>query len=51
MFLEVRQSNRYALSLYEALGFGRVGVRSDYYSDPREAAVLLALERVPHTFP
>jgi len=51
VFLEVRQSNRDALSLYEALGFGRVGMRSDYYSDPREAAVLLALEKVPNTFP
>lgn len=51
VFLEVRQGNRDALSLYEGLGFARVGVRSDYYSDPREAAVLLALEKVPRWFP
>lgn len=40
-FLEVRQSNREALSLYEGLGFVRAGVRRSYYAEPREDAVLL----------
>ncbi len=44
--LEVRQGNRRALSLYESLGFVQVGLRSDYYSDPREDAVVLALDRL-----
>ena len=46
-FLEVRESNREALSLYEALGFVRVGARRGYYSEPLEDAVLLARERLP----
>lgn len=50
-FLEVRQSNRDALSLYGALGFARVGSRRDYYPDPPEDAVLLALEKLPHLLP
>jgi ribosomal-protein-alanine N-acetyltransferase len=40
-FLEVRASNREALSLYVGLGFVRAGVRRGYYSEPREDAVLL----------
>jgi ribosomal-protein-alanine N-acetyltransferase len=43
-FLEVRESNREALSLYEGLGFVRVGARRGYYSEPLEDAVLLARE-------
>ena len=44
--LEVRRGNRKALSLYESLGFVQVGLRSDYYSDPSEHAVVLALDRL-----
>jgi ribosomal-protein-alanine N-acetyltransferase len=39
--LEVRRSNHAALKLYQSLGFGVVGERQDYYSHPREDAVLL----------
>jgi ribosomal-protein-alanine N-acetyltransferase len=46
-FLEVRRSNREALSLYEGLGFSRLRVRKDYYSEPREDAVVLGRERLP----
>jgi len=43
MTLEVRRSNQAALALYEKYGFVRVGVRSRYYSDNREDAVLMSL--------
>ena len=43
-FLEVRESNREALSLYEGLGFVRVGSRRGYYAEPLEDAVLLVRE-------
>ena len=41
--LEVRQSNAAALSLYEKMGFIRVGMRRNYYTLPRENAVLMSL--------
>ena len=40
-FLEVRESNVPAQSLYEAMGFLRVGVRKDFYEHPREDAFLM----------
>lgn len=40
-YLEVRQSNEEALALYHAQGFRPVGVRPDYYRDPREDALVL----------
>lgn len=39
--LEVRASNREARRLYASLGFHETGERKDYYSHPREKAVLL----------
>ena len=41
IFLEVRESNRPALCLYESLGFEAVGVRRDYYDDPKENAIIM----------
>jgi ribosomal-protein-alanine N-acetyltransferase len=41
VYLEVRESNRAARSLYERLGFSEVGRRRGYYRRPREDAVLL----------
>ena len=41
--LEVRESNKAAISLYEKLGFTRVGIRRDYYERPKEDAVLMTL--------
>lgn len=41
-FLEVRRSNRPAITLYERLGFIPVGVRKRYYPDNREDALLMA---------
>jgi ribosomal protein S18 acetylase RimI-like enzyme len=40
-FLEVRESNRAAISLYESLGFSRSGRRENYYHDPPEAAIVM----------
>ena len=39
--LEVRESNRDAVSLYSQLGFIEVGRRRAYYSEPDEDAVLM----------
>lgn len=39
--LEVRPSNEKAISLYESFGFKKVGERRDYYSNPKENALLL----------
>lgn len=39
--LEVRVSNTGAISLYESLGFERVGIRPGYYSKPREDALIM----------
>ena len=41
--LEVRKSNEAAQSLYEKMGFRKVGARSKYYSDNQEDAVLMTL--------
>jgi ribosomal-protein-alanine N-acetyltransferase len=45
LMLEVRPSNRTAISLYEKLGFNEIGVRRNYYpaENGREDALLLAL--------
>lgn len=44
IFLEVRESNIAAISLYESLGFMRVGVRKAYYDHPKEDAVLYQMK-------
>lgn len=40
-FLEVRPSNRSAISLYRKLGFHLVAKRSNYYRETREDALIL----------
>lgn len=45
--LEVRASNNPALALYEQAGFSRSGVRTKYYTNPVEDAVLMELELKP----
>lgn len=42
--LEVRVSNAPAVSLYEKLGFCKVGLRKNYYRNPREDALILRKE-------
>ena len=39
--LEVRESNQPAISLYSKFGFIKVGERKDYYSNPKENAILM----------
>jgi ribosomal-protein-alanine N-acetyltransferase len=43
IFLEVRESNAPAIGLYRKFGFEQIGIRKDYYSNPTENAVILAL--------
>jgi [ribosomal protein S18]-alanine N-acetyltransferase len=42
-FLEVRSGNVAAQALYEKTGFKAIARRPDYYSDPREDAVVMSL--------
>ena len=42
--LEVRASNETAITLYRNLGFAQVGLRPNYYTNPREDALILRLE-------
>lgn len=41
--LEVRATNLSAIGLYERNGFVFCGIRKDYYTDPRENAILMRL--------
>ena len=43
IFLEVRQSNEPAKSLYSGFGFEEVGTRKKYYSDTGEDAIIMSL--------
>jgi ribosomal-protein-alanine N-acetyltransferase len=42
--LEVRDSNVPAITLYEKLGFSQVGLRKNYYRNPKEDARILRKE-------
>lgn len=42
--LEVRASNTSAVSLYEKQGFSQIGIRKNYYRNPREDALILKKE-------
>ena len=42
--LEVRASNEGAISLYTRLGYEQVGRRPNYYTDPREDALIMRKE-------
>lgn len=44
MFLEVRESNIPAQSLYKSFGFKQAGRRLGYYNNPRENAILMVKE-------
>lgn len=41
IFLEVRESNAPAIALYEKCGFKRISVRKNFYSSPRENAIVM----------
>ena len=44
-FLEVRESNIPARSLYEKYGFRTLGVRKNYYKNPRENAIVMVYSK------
>lgn len=44
LFLEVRESNASARSLYKKHGFEELGVRKNYYRSPTEDAVIMVLK-------
>jgi len=44
--LEVRCSNEAALQLYDRLGFESLGVRKEFYSKPKEDAVIMWLKPI-----
>lgn len=44
LLLEVRESNTAARTLYEKRGFSVDGIRKNFYSSPRENAVLMSIE-------
>lgn len=44
--LEVRQSNEAARRLYEQLGFTEAGIRKDFYTKPKEDAVIMWLNPI-----
>ena len=39
--LEVRQSNKAAIKIYESAGFSQVGVRRGFYENPQEDALIM----------
>lgn len=44
IFLEVRESNTPAMELYKSYGFVSSGKRKDYYTNPRENAIIMVKE-------
>lgn len=42
-YLDVRESNAAAIRLYSKLGFGKLGIRKNYYRFPPENAVVMGL--------
>lgn len=47
-FLEVREGNHAALSMYRNLGFAEDGRRNEYYKDNNEDAILMSLNDLGH---
>lgn len=45
VYLEVRESNTAARALYAELGFVDAGVRPNYYGCPREAGIVMKLQK------
>lgn len=45
LYLEVRESNLAAISLYESQGFKKDGVRKNFYHAPRENAILMSCKK------
>ena len=49
--LEVRKSNKVAQSLYNSLGFIKLGVRKRYYEDNGEDALIMVCDHLPEVNP
>lgn len=49
VFLEVRENNKTAQSLYKRHGFNIIGIRKRYYRDPEEDAILMSYEMSERT--
>ena len=45
LYLEVRESNGAAISLYRSAGFREIFLRENYYRDPTEAALVMTIGR------
>lgn len=46
--LEVRASNKGAMALYEKAGYKAISTRKDYYSEPKEDAIIYSMETGPY---
>ena len=44
LFLEVRESNRGAIALYEQEGWEKMGVRKRYYTNPTEDGIVMTVD-------
>ena len=44
IFLEVRESNQIAINFYKKNKFKEISVRKNYYSEPKENAIIMKLE-------
>ena len=42
--LEVRRSNQAAIALYRSLGYRQVGIRTNYYADEGEDAIVMVID-------
>ena len=42
LMLDVRESNEAAIAFYKGCGFVEDGIRKDFYTDPKEDAILMS---------
>ena len=47
ILLEVRESNKNAMTLYEKSGFEKIGKRKNFYEKPREDALIMICHVLP----
>jgi len=45
VFLEVRENNFSAISLYKKIGFKEINIRKNYYKDTGENALIMSYEK------
>ena len=45
IYLEVRSLNKPALAIYKKNGFSQIGYRKNYYKEPTDDAVIMAINR------